>query len=112
MQPRQSGLQLCIQWLDRDPQHRSVLLDAVLSPACFMDRGPFSSECVWDVCRETGYWEHCAWSCPNRPSGLIVVDPLLKRFGWFSKGGSSEALVWLGEVQARIWDLRYRVGVG
>ena len=68
------------RFLDAGPAQRSVLLGAVFSPACYLNKGPFDASCIWG-CGSVGSWNHICWECSARPSTLEVADPIQKRFG-------------------------------
>ena len=97
--------------LDVNSSFRTVLLGAACSPACFQNGGPFDTSCIWN-CGGLGNWDHICWECELRPSNLVANDPILKRFGWWKMGCSSEHAVWMGKVVQTIWSLRYPKGDG
>ena len=94
----------------------SVALGATVSPACFQDRRPDLSRCVWG-CGHLGTWEHVAWLCQKRPSSLRRPrSAWLSRFGWSMDSDCPTEVAevqawpaaWLCQCQLEIWNVRYR----
>jgi hypothetical protein len=92
---------------------RSVALGAVQTPAAMASSLRLQAaqgRCVWDGCEEMGHWEHMAWQCPRRPSLLRrPASAVGARLGWprLGQADGEEIARWLGQVQARIWQVRY-----
>lgn len=65
-------------WISTLPFVRFFLVRR--AAACFQDRGPFDTSCIWN-CGGLGNWDHICWECELRPSNRWRMTPSSGKLG-------------------------------